>query len=42
MGDYHCENCQFEFDIDIMSENDDGEYQINHCPNCGLQLFFED
>ncbi len=37
MGEHHCENCDCEFDVDILNE-EYHLYQVVHCPSCGAPL----
>lgn len=41
MGDYICDNCGLDFDVDILNE-DIRDFDIVYCPNCGTELFDED
>lgn len=37
MGEHHCDNCNCEFDVDIMNA-EYHLYEIKYCPNCGAPL----
>lgn len=41
MGENVCDNCNCEFDIDIMNA-EYHLYQVQYCPNCGSPLESEE